>query len=140
MPQSDHEASNMKKAPIHNKDAVVTHRQTTEKTQPGVGSLDYPAPAIAPQLAFVVIGPVFLVAPIWCDQLSAAPLQSPPQRITIVSLVRDYPSHTLARSSPRTRNFDLVKRGFCQLRFMPGRSFQENSKRNTLAINHNHPL
>jgi hypothetical protein len=130
----------MKKAPINNKYAVVTHRQTAEKTEPCVGPLNFPAPTIATQLPTVLIRSVLLIPSVGCNQFNAEPFQSPSQRITVVSLVRYDSWRTLARPSPWSRNFDLVERGFCQRRFVLGCSFQENSDRNTLAINHNHPL
>jgi hypothetical protein len=130
----------MKKAPIHNKYAVVTNCQAAEKAEPCVGSFDYPAPPIATQLPSVRIRSVLLISPVRCNQLHSQPLQSSSEGIAVICLIGDHPRRTLARPSPWSRNLDLVERGFCQRSFVFGCSFQENSERNTLAINHNHPL
>ena len=130
----------MKEAPIHNKNAVITHSQAAEETQPGVRTLDFPASAIPPQLPTIRIGSVLLVLSVRSNQFHAQVFQSPPQRIAVIGFVGYDPERTLARPSSRAWNFDLVERGFGQGRFVPRCTFQENSERYTLAINHNHPL
>ena len=130
----------MKKAPIHSQFAVITNHQAAEKTQPRDGSFDFPAASIATQLATVRIRSVLLVPPIRHNQLHSEPSQSSPQGIAVISLVGDDPRRTLARSASRAWNLYLLERGFGQRRFVPRCNFQENSERNTLAINHQHPL
>ena len=130
----------MKKAPIYSQFAVITNHQAAEKTQPRESPFDFPASPIATQLATVRKRPVLLIAPIRRNQLHPEPFQSPPQRIAVISFVGDHSWPTLARSAPGTWNLHLLERGFGQRRFVPGCNFQENSQRNTLAINHQHPL
>lgn len=130
----------MKKAPIYSQFAVITNHQAAEKTQPREGSFDFPASPVATQLATVRIRPVLLIPPIRCNQFDPQPFQSPPQGIAVISFIGDHPWRTLARSAPGTWNLYLLERGFGQRRFVLGCNFQENSERNTLAINHQHPL
>ena len=130
----------MKKAPIYSQNAVITHRQPAEKTKPGIGTFDFPASSIASQLASVAIRPIFLVAAIRCNQLDPTPLQSAPQRIAVIGLVGYDALRAATRPAPRTRDFDFSKRFFRQRGFVRGCRRQENSQRNTLAINQKHPL
>lgn len=64
MPQSDDQASAMEEALKHGKDAVVSHLDTTKVLQPGVGTLDFPALAVAAQFAFVLEAAVADVFPV----------------------------------------------------------------------------
>jgi hypothetical protein len=130
----------MKKAAIDSQNAVITHHQAPEKSQPRVGALDFPAPFVAPQLASVRIRLLLSVLPIRGNQLHAPSFQSAPQRIAVISRVGYDALRTLPRPAARARDLDLGKRGFCQRDFVRGCRRQENSQRNTLAINQNHPL
>lgn len=130
----------MKKAPIYSQYAVITHGQTSEKSQPRVGPLDFPAPLVAPQFASIRIRLLLLVLPIRSNQLNASPFQTASQRIAIKSLVGYDALRTLPRPTSRTWNFDLGERRFGQCDFVRGCRRQENSQRNTLAISQNHPL
>jgi hypothetical protein len=55
MPQGDDQTSAMKEALKHGKNAVIAHLDAAEVLQPGVGAFDFPAFAIAPQLARWVV-------------------------------------------------------------------------------------
>lgn len=130
----------MKKAPIYSQFAFITNHQAAEKTEPRESSFDFPASPIATQLATVRKRSVFLVTPIGCNQLHPEPFQSPPQGIAVIGFIGDHPRGTQARPTSRARNLHLLQRGFGQRCFVPGCNFQENSERNTLSINHQHPL
>lgn len=140
MPQSNDETSDMKKAQIYSQNAVITHGQASERPEPGVGPLDFPASFITPQLPAISVRLVLFVPPIGHNQLHAPPFQSAPQRIAVKSLVGYDALRTLPRPAARTRDFDLGQRGFGQDDFVRGCRRQENSQRNTLAINQKHPL
>ena len=130
----------MKKAPIDSQNAVITHGQAAEKSQPRVGALDFPAPLVAPQLAPIRIRLLLFVLPIGNNQLNAPSFQPAPQRIAVISLIGYDALRTLPRPTTRARDFDLGERGFRQCDFVRGCRRQENSQRNTLAISQNHPL
>ena len=53
MPQGDEEASEVKEALKDGEDAVVAHLDAAEVLQPCVSTFDFPAFAVAAQLAFV---------------------------------------------------------------------------------------
>ena len=130
----------MKKAPIYRQYAVITHSQASEKSQPRVRALDFPAPLVAPQLASIRIRLLLFVLPIGSNQLNASPFQSASQRIAIKSLVGYDALRTLPRPTAWARDLDLGERRFGQRDFVRGCRRQENSQRNTLAISQNHPL
>lgn len=130
----------MKKAPIYSQYAVITHGQASEKSQPRIGALDFPAPFVAPQFASIRIRLRLLVLPIVSNQLNASSFQPAPQRIAIISLVGYDALRALSRPTPRAWDFDLGERRFGQRGFVRGCRRQENSQRNTLAISQNHPL
>src|ERR1035437_2238868 len=71
MPQGDDEASTMKEALIHAQDAVIAYLDTAEVLQPSIGALDFPAPPIAAELAFVFKAALFSGAQVGSDQLRA---------------------------------------------------------------------
>jgi len=55
---------------------LMTHQQSSELAQPGVGSFDDPTPLVASQFAPIFVAPVPIVLPVRRDQLDTAFLQS----------------------------------------------------------------
>ena len=75
------------------------------------------------------------------DQLNLSGLQPLSQPITVVGLVGDQPRHPLAGPTPRpARHLHLLKGFFDQFDFRRRGRSKCASKRNTLAVDHHHPL
>src|SRR5258708_33273620 len=90
---------------------LMTHQQSSELAQPGVGSFDDPTPLVASQFAPIFVAPLPIVLPVRCDQLDAALLQPLAQRVQIVGGVGNHPFRLLPRTTFGSRNRDFLKRG-----------------------------
>jgi hypothetical protein len=131
----------MKKRIIHHNIALPADHQTTIITQPGKSSFNLPAPPITAQLTPIVITPTFIVAAVRANQFDAALRQSPAMRVAVIGFVGDNSTWFFPWSAwafPRHR--DLIYRFFEQRDFRRGRRVQVVSQRNTLAVDHHHPL
>lgn len=77
----------------------------------------------------------------WTDQLNVSLLQPFPQRIAVISLVGNQPTRfALGTPCTTTRNSDIVQGFFEERDLRRGRRVQVVSQRNTLAVDHHHPL
>jgi hypothetical protein len=131
----------MKEGLIHPTKTFPAHDQAAEIPEPGEGAFDFPAPSVAPQLPPVLQRGFDAVAPMGTDQLNAAPGQALTQRVRVTSFVIDHALRVLARPPWATAGHgNGVQGGFQQGHLGWGRRFQEVSQRNTLAVDHHHPL
>jgi hypothetical protein len=84
---------------------------------------------------------VFVVAAIGTNQFDSSVLQMLSQRVTVIALVGDQTPWFLARpASSFSGHSNGVQRFFEQRDFRRGRRVQVVSQRNTLAVDHHHPL
>ena len=131
----------MKERPIHDNIAFPTDQQSAIISQPGKGPFHFPSSLVSPQLAAVMILLLLAVFPVRADQLDTATTQSPPMRVTVIGFVGDNPPGFLPRTAtPFTGHRDIVYRLFEERDFARGRRVQVVSQRNTLAVDHHHPL
>ena len=119
---------------------LMTHQQSAELAQPGVGAFDDPTPPVAAQFAPIFVAPVPIVLPVRRDQLDAAFLQSFAQRIGIVGGVGNHPFRLLPRTALAPRNRNFGERGLRKCNFVRSGTFQPNSQRKTLTVDQYHPL
>jgi len=121
--------------------AVPSDHQSTIIAQPGRRAFHFPTSFVSTQLPSIVSRPPLLVLPIRGDQLDPTTAQTLPQRITIVHLVRNDP--TRLRSWPATPlagHLYIRKRRLQQRHFRRRGRVQVDAQRNSLAIDHHHPL
>ena len=131
----------MEEGSIDGNQAIPANNQAPEITQPRKGPLDFPSPAIPPQFPAVLKLRLNPVAPMRTNQVNVMRFQPPTQRITVICLVSDKPFEPLtdpARTPPW--HFHLRQRFLDQLHFRRRGRRQGASQRNTLAIDHHHPL
>jgi len=132
----------MKERTIDFERAIITHNQTPEISQPADRAFDYPAssiPALRPPILCRRANAIFLVR---ADPFDSPPPQTIPQRIAVVSSVGDHPHWLLTRST-RTMASSYTDRRERRLResdFRRGCRVKLVSQRNTLAVDHHHPL
>jgi len=102
----------MKKCFVNRNQAIITNHQSTEVAEPGEGTFDDPASSIATQ------------------------------RITVVTAVADEALWFLTGppTAATASHVDRAERVFGQSRFMRGSRIKLLSQRNTLAVDHHHPL
>ena len=132
----------MKKATIDRQRTIVAYSQSAEVAQPGDGAFDNPSPLVAPQGATILrrwLAPTFAVRD---DQFDTAATQLSAQPIAIVAAIHDHALGFLSRS-PRPMLPPYADR---RERFLDERDFRRGcrvkvvSQRNTLAVDHHHPL
>jgi len=120
---------------------VVSHEQAAEVAKPGERALDLPALAVAPQAAPVVERGLASVLAVRADQRDAPARQAPAQFVAVVSAVGNHPQGAFFwGSAPGERKRYLTERRLGQRHFRRAGAVQSASQRNTLAVDHHHPL
>jgi hypothetical protein len=132
----------MEEARIGRDQPFVAHDEAPKVPQPGKRPLDDPPPPIPPQLAPILMGGTLMVAPGGDNRLNAPPRQASPQRVAIVTPIRNQALGPLARPPrlARAPDHNGVERLFEEGDFRRGSRLQVCSQRSTRAIDQNHPL
>jgi hypothetical protein len=131
----------MEKGFIHLKVIIVADEQTTKVAEPSKGSFDFPTLAITPQPTAIVEGWFGAPSAVRADQQHAAFEQTLPQRIAVVGAVgHDSQRPFLWTASATTGHRYLSQGVFGQSHFPRAGRDQSASQRNTLAVDHHHPL
>jgi hypothetical protein len=132
----------MKERAVDVQRAVVAHDQSPEIAEPADRALDDPTSPVAPQLAPILGGRTNPPLSMGTDQLETATPQAFSQRITVVRLVCDDPHQLLPRTSRAMppSYADRRQRFFREPDFCRGCRGKVVSQRNTLAVDHPHPL
>src|SRR5258707_4005706 len=135
MAESDEQAGDVEERFIDLHMAFVAQDQPPEMAQPGKGAFDFPAPPVAPQRAAILRGFFLAPAPMRADEFDLLRPQMLAQTIAVVGPVGDEPGDLAA-----------VLARYALERVLDGRDFrragfdQSTSQRNTLAVDHHHPL
>ena len=140
LPQDDDDASKMEEARIHSNQALIADYQPAEIAQPGEGALDFP-PMLVSLLDF---GRRFLVSPVSAvrhQKANSLACQTGPQFVRVISLITDEALGS-ALGAPTTLpgHFDGLQGLFRQPYFRRRCRGNGASQRNTLAVDHHHPL
>ncbi len=129
----------MKESAINSEAAIPANDQTAKITEPGEGALDFPPASVSAQLASVLrLSPS--VAPVRADQFDAAPFQALAQRVAVVALVGDDPQRLFPGPTAAARHGNLLQSRLQEGHFRRTGRVQVVSERNTLAVDHHHPL
>jgi len=129
----------MEKRTINRQAAIPTHYQSAVVSEPGKGSFHFPPPPVTAQLS-TILGFSPSVASVRADQLDAAMLEPSPQRVAVVAFVGDYTHRLLAGPAAPAGHRDVFQGGLQQRHFRRTGRVQVVSERNTLAVDHHHPL
>ena len=125
----------------HGKDAVIAHLDASKVLQPGVGALDFPALAVAAQLAFVLEAAVADVLSVGNNQLRSHSFQSRPQRIGVIAPIGNDAAEMRARASPSApRHPHLAERALRELALGDLRGRKLRSDGYAAAVDHHHAL
>src|SRR5215469_9367097 len=131
----------MKESVIHTELAIVSDDQSAKVSQPGKRPFDFPSTPVATERAAVVEGKRPAVFAMRTDQQYASIDQAPTQRIAVVAAIGDHSQGALLRSArSASRNADCIERGLGEGYFAGRRAGQLACQRNTLAVDHHHPL
>lgn len=131
----------MKKCTIYRNIAIPAHNQAAGIRQPGKGSLHCPTSFVTPQFTAIVISSLLVVIAVGTNQLNAPRLHALSQRVAVISLVGDQAfGFCFWTTSAVTRYRNGLQRFLEERDLARGRSLQVVPQRNSLAVNHHHPL
>jgi hypothetical protein len=132
----------MKKSFIDCDRAVIANDQSTEVAEPGEGAFHLPAVSIAAQRSAILRARLASIPAMWGDQFDASRRQSLAQRIAVIGAIRNHPLRFLACSPAATSpgHVDRGERFFRKPDLVRGCRVKLLSQRNTLAVDHHHPL
>ena len=119
----------------------MTDQQLAEVAEPRDRVPDYPPPFGAAHVASVFVPTHLVVVPIRHDDGNPAPAEPLAQGVAVIRPVRDQPGRRLAwtpGSGPR--DADRVRRRVDKGDFRGAGRGDMYSQRNTLAVDHHHPL
>jgi hypothetical protein len=132
----------MKKGAIDLERTVVPYYQAPEVAEPADRAFDYPASSVPAQRSAILRGRTNAILLVRTDQFDPPTPQTSTQRIAVVGSVGNHPLRLLARA-PRVMPPAYADRRERRLRepdFRRGCRTKVVSQRNTLAVDHHHPL
>ena len=131
----------MKKRIIHGNITIPSNHKPAIISQPRERPLHFPASLISAQLAAIIILLTFVVTTVRTNQINTSLLQPLAQRITIVTPVCNQSLWVFSRPATTfSRDADIIQCLLEQRNLRRGRRIQVVSQRNTLAVDHHHPL
>jgi len=131
----------MKEGVINDNITIPADNQSAIISQPRESPLDFIAAFIPSHLAAIIIFLLFVHASVWANHINAPLPQPLTKAVAVVTFIGNEASGIFSGSPPAfTSHTDIVQRFFEQLDFRGGRTVQVVSQRNTLAVDHHHPL
>ena len=131
----------MKKCLIYGNSAFIPNNQAAIVADPRKGALNFPSFAIAPELSAILNFGFLSIFSVWADKLYMTITQIFSQSITVICTVANQTLWATFRSSPTiSRHLDLRQNFINQRYFVRGCRGSGASQRNTLAVDHHHPL
>jgi hypothetical protein len=131
----------MKEAQIHGNQALVADYQSAKIAQPSKSPFDFPAMLIAFSNLCRLLSALFPVSAVRDQEADPLASQCGSQLVRIISFVADETlGPTLGAASTLARDFDGFQGLFRQPYFRGGCRGNGASQRNTLAVDHHHPL
>ena len=132
----------MKKSFVDDNRAIVANDQAAIIAEPSEGAFYLPAPPVAAQRSAILGGRLAAIPAMRNDQFNASRGQLRAQRIAVKGTIGNYPPHFLTGPSAAMLpgHADRRERFFREPDFVGGRRVKLLSQRNTLAVDHHHPL
>ncbi len=131
----------MKEPLIDNNISIPSDHQAAEISQPRKRPFHFPPSPIPPKFPAIVMLALFVVLTVRTNHLDAASPQPFTQRITVIPFVGNDPLWILSRPTATPPGHGDVLNGFLQQCYLARRGrVQVVSQRNTLAVDHHHPL
>jgi len=131
----------MKEAQIYNNQALVAHHQSAEITQPGESAFDFPPVLVSFSDFWRLLHTVFAISAVRDQQANPFPSQPITQLVRVITLIPNEAFGPASRAAPTLAgDFNGLQSLFCQLYFRGRCRGNGASQRNTLAVDHHHPL
>jgi hypothetical protein len=126
---------------IHFNIAFIPNNQASIITDPCKGSFHFPSLSVAPQLSAVLSFWFFAIASMWSNQIYFQALKSLSKWIAVISFISNKSCRSLFRpASSWAGNIYRLKCFFRKFYFCGRCRGKGASQRNTLAVDHHHPL
>jgi hypothetical protein len=132
----------MKETLVNGKRAVIAHHESAEVAEPGESAFHDPPSLVTSQRPTILRRRLAPVPAVRGDQFDATGRQLPAQRIAIVTAVGNQATKLLlGTASPVLASYpDRLERRLDEFDLGRGSSVKVVSQRNTLAVDHHHPL
>jgi hypothetical protein len=132
----------MKESFVQSDQAIVAHDQAAKVAEPGQGAFHFPSTPVSAQSPAILCARLTSIPAMRCDQFDRSCRQAPAQRIAIIGAVGNHALRFLAGPSATMSSAHADRReGFFREPDFVGRSrVKLLSQRNTLAVDHHHPL
>ena len=132
----------MKESFVNGIGAVVANDQTAKVAEPGKGTFYFPATLVAAQCSTILGARLAAIRAMRCDQFNASRRQLCAQRIAVIGAIGNHTPHFLTGPSATMlpAYADRRERFFREPDLVGGRRVKLLSQRNTLAVDHHHPL
>jgi hypothetical protein len=131
----------MEKAQIHSNQALVTNNQSAEIAQPGESPFDFPSMLVALRDFGRLFPARFTISAVRNQEANPFASQSGAQFVRVISLISDEAFGPASGAAPTLAgDFNGLQSLFCQLYFRGRCRGNGASQRNTLAVDHHHPL
>ena len=141
LPQCNEDASKVKESLVDLNFSFPTNNQSSEVLQPGKSTLNLPSTPVTPQFATILIFLGLIVFTVGTDQFNAAFQPPLAKRITVVPLIRYDADRILPwPTTTFSRHRNLLNSGFQQFYFTRRGRIKISADRDSLAIDHHHPL
>jgi hypothetical protein len=126
---------------INDNIVIPADNKAAKISQPRKRSLNFIATFITPYFAAIIILAALVIATIRTNQFNALASQTFTQRVAVIAPVGDQPLWIFSRPATAFAwHSDIVQCFFEERDFVRGRRVQVVSQRNTLAVDHHHPL
>jgi hypothetical protein len=131
----------MKECVIYNNIAIPANDKAPGIRKPRECPLNLISALVTPQFTAVMISLFLIVIPVGADQFNASISQTPAERVTIIAFVGNQPLGILPRTAATFACYsDGFKRFLKERGLVRGRRVHVVPQRNSLAVNHHHPL
>ena len=131
----------MKECIIYNNITTPQDNKAPGICKPGECPFNFIAAFVTPQLTAVMVSLLFVIVPVRANQFYAPFSQTLTERVGVVTFISDKAFRVFARTTPIfTRHRDTVQRLLEERSLVRGRRVQVVPQRNSLAVNHHHPL
>ena len=131
----------MKERTVNDNISILTNNQSPIVPEPSERAFNLPSALVTPHFAPVMILAIFVIAPIRADQFDSTLGQTFTKPVAVVALIGNEPLGIFPRPTASfTRNRYRCKCSVDEFYFRRGRRVQVVSQRNTLAVDHHHPL
>ena len=131
----------MKERIIHSYITIPANNQSAIISEPGESSLNFPSAFISSQLTAVMVFLLLVIMPIRANQFNTSTSQTLTKRVAVITFISNNPFGIFPWTAAAFAwHSNVVQRFLEELDFRRGRRVQVVSKRNTLAVDHHHPL